>query len=43
MRDELARAEQGVEQLLATRRDRWYPTFHIAGRAGWLNDPNGLS
>ena len=42
MRDELARAEQGVERLLATRRDRWYPTFHIAGLAGWLNDPNGL-
>jgi beta-fructofuranosidase len=43
MNDELASAEQGVRDLLAVRDDRWYPKFHIAGLAGWINDPNGLS
>jgi len=43
MEEQLERAEQGVDALLRTRRDRWYPTFHIAARAGWINDPNGLS
>src|SRR6059058_4805995 len=43
MQEELARAEQGVKELLAIRKDRWYPKFHIAGLAGWINDPNGLS
>jgi beta-fructofuranosidase len=43
MDDALARAEQGVRELLAVRNDRWYPKFHIAGLAGWINDPNGLS
>lgn len=43
MQQELARAEQGVRNLLANRKDRWYPKFHIAGHAGWINDPNGLS
>jgi beta-fructofuranosidase len=42
MQEELARAEQGVKELLAIRKDRWYPKFHIAGLAGWINDPNGL-
>ncbi|MDU0967645.1 MAG: glycoside hydrolase family 32 protein [Actinomycetaceae bacterium] len=28
--------------LARTRRDRWYPTFHIAAPAGWINDPNGV-
>lgn len=42
MRDALARAEEGVRRLVATRSDRWYPKFHIAAVAGWINDPNGL-
>src|SRR6478609_5592988 len=42
MRDALARAEEGVRRLEATRNDRWYPKFHIAATAGWINDPNGL-
>lgn len=29
--------------MLKDRDDRWYPTFHIAPLAGWMNDPNGLS
>lgn len=43
MREQLAAAERGVAGLLTTRRDRWYPSFHIAAEAGWINDPNGLS
>ena len=43
MKEQLARAEAGVAELLATRNDRWYPSFHIAAKAGWINDPNGLS
>lgn len=40
--DELARAEAAVAGFAATRRDRWYPRFHIASDGGWINDPNGL-
>ncbi|MFT4225851.1 glycoside hydrolase family 32 protein [Micropruina sp.] len=42
MSEALQRAEAAVGDLAATRRDRWYPRFHIAGVAGWINDPNGL-
>lgn len=38
----LERAERASDQLERARNDRWYPTFHIAARAGWINDPNGL-
>ncbi|WRS30781.1 glycoside hydrolase family 32 protein [Actinomycetaceae bacterium MB13-C1-2] len=43
MKYELERAEEGVRELTKTRNLRWYPDFHIAARAGWINDPNGLS
>ncbi|WP_299302143.1 glycoside hydrolase family 32 protein [uncultured Brachybacterium sp.] len=43
MQDALHRAAQANTDLLATRDDRWYPTFHVAAPAGWINDPNGLS
>lgn len=39
----LEHAEEGVQVLARTRRDRWYPLFHIASAGGWINDPNGLS
>lgn len=42
MKEQLERAEKGVAEQLKARNDRWYPTFHIAGKAGWINDPNGL-
>ncbi len=42
MRDELHKAESAVHELSATRLDRYYPRFHIAAEAGWLNDPNGM-
>lgn len=36
----------GAEQALVAKRDtlnlRWYPRYHLAARAGWMNDPNGL-
>jgi beta-fructofuranosidase len=38
----LAHAEQAARELQAVRNDRWYPKFHIAAAAGWINDPNGL-
>lgn len=38
----LARAEAANAMLRATRRDRWYPRWHIAAAAGWINDPNGV-
>lgn len=31
--------ERNEEQV---RTSRWYPQFHFASRAGWINDPNGL-
>ena len=43
MKEQLERAEAGVAKLLEGRSDRWYPLFHIAAKAGWINDPNGLS
>ncbi len=42
MSNALQRAEAAVGDLAASRRDRWYPRFHIAAVAGWINDPNGL-
>lgn len=41
-RELLAKAEESLAALSATRRNRWYPSFHIASQAGWINDPNGL-
>lgn len=42
MQRQLEEAAKANDALLQTRNDRWYPTFHIAARAGWINDPNGL-
>ena len=38
----LEAAEQANQELEAGVQDRWYPDFHIAAKAGWINDPNGL-
>ncbi|CAI0746211.1 glycoside hydrolase family 32 protein [Serratia entomophila] len=42
MKNALAQADQAVEALRAERRDDYYPQFHLAPSAGWINDPNGL-
>ncbi|GGH65637.1 glycoside hydrolase family 32 protein [Rothia aerolata] len=39
----LEEAERANAELEKSVNDRWYPTFHIAAKAGWINDPNGLS
>ena len=43
MKQEIQKAEASVQDLLSRRKDRWYPTYHLAPLAGWMNDPNGLS
>ena len=43
MKEQIEKAEAAVHELLENRKDRWYPTFHIAPLAGWMNDPTGLS
>ena len=42
MNTALAQADHAVEALRAERRDDYYPQFHLAPPAGWINDPNGL-
>ncbi|MFC0227151.1 glycoside hydrolase family 32 protein [Serratia aquatilis] len=42
MKKALAQAEHAVEALRAQRQDDYYPRFHLAPLAGWINDPNGL-
>ncbi|MBH3318052.1 glycoside hydrolase family 32 protein [Serratia ureilytica] len=42
MNTALAQADHAVEALCAERRDDYYPQFHLAPAAGWINDPNGL-
>lgn len=42
MNTALAQADHAVEALRAERRDEYYPQFHLAPPAGWINDPNGL-
>ena len=38
----IAHAEQELQKRSATLNPRWYPRYHLAARAGWMNDPNGL-
>lgn len=38
----LQQAEMAVEKNKSNVNKRWYPVYHIAAPAGWINDPNGL-
>lgn len=42
MTAQLEKAQAGIDELFQHRNDRWYPLCHIASKAGWINDPNGL-
>ena len=42
MKQRLASAQVALDTLRARRGDTWYPVFHLAPPAGWMNDPNGL-
>ncbi|MBA8199100.1 glycoside hydrolase family 32 protein [Citrobacter freundii] len=35
-------AERTLEKAQSAINSRWYPRYHLAARAGWMNDPNGL-
>lgn len=38
----IAEAEQELKAKSDALNLRWYPHYHLAARAGWMNDPNGL-
>ncbi|MFJ2977062.1 glycoside hydrolase family 32 protein [Kluyvera sp. NPDC087067] len=38
----IAQAEQELQARRAALNPRWYPHYHLAAQAGWMNDPNGL-
>lgn len=38
----IKQAEQALHAAHEVLNPRWYPRFHLAARAGWINDPNGL-
>lgn len=42
MTDLIAKAEQELKDKQPRLNRRWYPRYHLAARANWINDPNGL-
>ena len=39
----LSKANEALSQQKDLINPRWYPRYHLAPPAGWMNDPNGLS
>ncbi|MHC3036160.1 glycoside hydrolase family 32 protein, partial [Klebsiella pneumoniae] len=39
----LSKANEALSQQKDLVNPRWYPRYHLAPPAGWMNDPNGLS
>lgn len=39
----LSKANEALNQQKDLVNPRWYPRYHLAPPAGWMNDPNGLS
>ena len=37
------KAQKALEELCDHRGNTFYPHYHLAPRAGWMNDPNGMS
>ena len=42
MKQRLERAEHALQDAAKKRGNAFYPLFHLAPPAGWMNDPNGL-
>lgn len=42
MEQRLEHATEALNTLIEKRGKHFYPQFHLAAPAGWLNDPNGL-
>jgi beta-fructofuranosidase len=38
----ISNAERELQTKSEDINPRWYPRYHLAARAGWINDPNGL-
>lgn len=38
----ISNAERELQAKSVDLNPRWYPRYHLAARAGWINDPNGL-
>ncbi|MFM5213842.1 glycoside hydrolase family 32 protein [Aeromonas hydrophila] len=43
MTSALSLANRAIQEKKDEINPRWYPSYHLAPQAGWMNDPNGLS
>ncbi|WP_273827405.1 glycoside hydrolase family 32 protein [Providencia rettgeri] len=42
MEKQIKRANQAIEKNIKRLNTQFYPHYHLAPQAGWMNDPNGL-